>query len=29
MNADGNGQQNLTRTPTTSDGWAATWAKSN
>jgi TolB protein len=28
MNADGSGQRNLTRTPTTSDGWAATWARS-
>jgi Tol biopolymer transport system component len=28
MNADGNGQRNLTRTPTTSDGWGATWARS-
>jgi Tol biopolymer transport system component len=27
MNADGSGQRNLTRTPTTSDGWAATWAR--
>jgi TolB protein len=26
MNADGSGQRNLTRTPTTSDGWGATWA---
>jgi TolB protein len=28
MNADGSGQRNLTRTPTTSDGWSATWARS-
>jgi Tol biopolymer transport system component len=28
MNADGSGQRNLTRTPTTSDGWGATWARS-
>jgi TolB protein len=28
MNADGSGQRNLTRTPTVSDGWAATWARS-
>jgi Tol biopolymer transport system component len=28
VNADGSGQRNLTRTPTTSDGWAATWARS-
>jgi TolB protein len=28
MNADGSGQQNLTRTPTTSDGWGATWSSS-
>jgi Tol biopolymer transport system component len=28
MNADGSGQRNLTRTPTASDGWAATWARS-
>jgi TolB protein len=28
MNADGSGQQNLTRTPTVSDGWAAAWAPS-
>jgi Tol biopolymer transport system component len=28
MNADGSGQRNLTRTPTASDGWAATWAPS-
>jgi Tol biopolymer transport system component len=28
MNEDGSGQRNLTRTPTTSDGWAATWARS-
>jgi Tol biopolymer transport system component len=27
MNADGSGQRNLTRTPTTSDGWGATWAR--
>jgi Tol biopolymer transport system component len=27
MNADGSGQRNLTRTPTASDGWAATWAR--
>jgi Tol biopolymer transport system component len=27
MNADGSGQGNLTRTPTTSDGWGATWAR--
>jgi len=26
MNADGSGQRNLTRTPTASDGWGATWA---
>jgi len=25
MNADGSGQRNLTRTPTASDGWAASW----
>jgi Tol biopolymer transport system component len=29
MNADGSGQRNLTRTPTTSDGWSATWARSS
>jgi Tol biopolymer transport system component len=28
MNFDGSGQRNLTRTPTTSDGWGATWARS-
>ena len=28
MNADGSGQRNLTRTPTTSDGWGATWSSS-
>jgi len=28
MNADGSGQRNLTRTPTASDGWGATWAPS-
>ena len=28
MNADGSGQRNLTHTPTASDGWAATWARS-
>jgi Tol biopolymer transport system component len=28
MNTDGSGQRNLTRTPTASDGWAATWARS-
>jgi TolB protein len=28
MGADGSGQQNLTRTPTTSDGWGATWSSS-
>jgi TolB protein len=27
MNADGSGQRNLTRTPTTADGWGATWAR--
>jgi Tol biopolymer transport system component len=27
MNSDGSGQRNLTRTPTASDGWAATWAR--
>ena len=27
MNADGSGQRNLTRTPTTSDGWGASWAR--
>jgi Tol biopolymer transport system component len=27
MNADGSGQRNLTRTPTASDGWGATWAR--
>jgi TolB protein len=29
MNADGSGQRNLTRTPTTSDGWGATWSSSS
>jgi TolB protein len=29
MNADGSGQRNLTRTPTASDGWGATWAPSS
>jgi Tol biopolymer transport system component len=28
INTDGSGQRNLTRTPTTSDGWGATWARS-
>jgi TolB protein len=28
MNTDGTGQRNLTRTPTTSDGWSASWTRS-
>jgi len=28
INADGSGQRNLTRTPTASDGWEATWTRS-
>jgi TolB protein len=28
MSADGSGQRNLTRTPSTSDGWGASWARS-
>ena len=28
MNADGSGQRNLTRTPYASDGWGATWSRS-